>query len=95
MHTIHDIFYGNLMPPDNLNANKNKQYARLLKQHMELTRSLSEQLSPEMMDLHNQVCNVQGQMEAILSELYYVQGFRDGAGIMLDVMRGEEGDRNE
>lgn len=95
MHTIHDLFYGNLIPPDNLNANNNKQYACLLKQHMKLTRSLSEQLSPEMMELHNQVCNVQGQMEAILSELYYVQGFRDGAGIMLDVMRGEEGEHIE
>ena len=95
MTTISDLFFGNISPPDTLNANSNAQYTRLMKEHMKLTRSLSEQLSPEMMELHNQVCNVQGQMEAILSELYYEQGFRDGAGIMIDVVRGKEGDCND
>lgn len=95
MTTIRDLFLGNISPPDTLNANNNPQYTRLLKEHMKLTRLLSEQLSPEMMALHNQVCNVQGQMEAVLSELYYEQGFRDGAGIMIDVLRGKEGDHND
>ena len=66
MTTIRDLFLGNISPPDTLNANNNPQYTRLLKEHMRLTRSLSEQLSPDMFELHSEICNIQGQMETIL-----------------------------
>ena len=94
MHTISDIFYGNITPPDHLNAYSDKRYASLSKQYTELTQTLSGQLSAGQMELHNQICNVQGQMESILSQMYFVEGFRDGAGIMLDVLTGTKGEQD-
>lgn len=86
MHTISDIFYGNITPSDNLNAYSDKHYASFSKQVTELTQRLASQLSEEQMDLYNQIFDLHGRMNALLMELYYENGFRDGAGIMFDIL---------
>lgn len=89
MLTIKDLFYSDVSTSGF--STPSPEYVEIRETYFALEKQLTEQLNEEQVRLHNQIIDAIGQMDALSNAAHYVQGFRDGAGILLDVvgMNGE------
>ncbi len=88
MEFIKQLFNGN-MNPSALIVVKGSQYDKLSKKSLNVQDTLSEQLSDEQRKLLDELISIQDSLSTIVSEENYSAGFRDGAGMMIDVFTGE------
>ena len=82
--TIRDLYNGVIPVQTGILPNDNK-YQQLSDDYVSTYKALVDLLDPQQLELFNRITDLQGQIDAMDAEYRYVQGFRDGAGIMLDV----------
>ena len=87
MRNIQDIFYGNFLPPIN-SVSPDSEYEQLLSKLQSLDSEFTSGLTPEQREQYRRITNIHGQMNGLVVADNYIQGFRDGAAILLDVMFG-------
>ena len=92
MHDLSDLYHGRVGPSHTISP-ENSRYQRLLRQCSELRGKLEKRLSAEDLKLFHEVNDLQIQLTALELEINYIEGFRDGAGIMLDVACSPDSDR--
>ena len=90
MFFIENLWYGNIRPSQKA-IRKDSQYHKTLTHLTSLTTSLLADFSEEQRKLYNEIANVQGELDAIESKENFVEGFRYGAGMMLDVISEYKG----
>ena len=88
MKEILDIYYGNFQPPGN-SVSPDSEYEQLLRQLQTLDDVFTAGLSPEQLTQYRRINDLHGQMNSLVVADHYVQGFRDGAAVILDVVFGK------
>lgn len=92
MGAISELYHGRLGPshlikPDNI------RYHQLLDKCSELREKLEPQLSEDGLAVFAELYDMQAQMASLEMEMNYIEGFRDGAAVMTDVLTGESHSR--
>lgn len=87
MHKLSDLYQGRVGPSHTISP-ENVRYHSLMEQCGELREKLKSQLTDENLKILEDLYELQSQIISIELEINYIEGFRDGAGIMLDVMDG-------
>ena len=88
MGAISELYHGRLGPSHSIAPN-NSEYHQLLDKCSALREKLEQQLSEEMLAVYTELWDIQAQMASLEMEMNYVEGFRDGAAVMTDVLTGE------
>ena len=88
MKGIHDIYYGKFQPPSN-SVSPDSEDEQLLRRLQTLDDAFCSGLSTEQRTQYLRITALHGQMNGLVVADNYIQGFRDGAAILLDVMFGE------
>ena len=83
--TIHDLYNGAIPVQTGILQN-NSDYIQLSDAYLSTYKALVDLLDPQQLELFNRITDLQGQIDAMDAEYRYVQGFRDGAGIMYDIV---------
>ena len=83
--SIRDLYNG-VIPVQTGILQNNSHYIKLSDAYLSTYKELIDLLDPQQLELFNRITDLQGQIDAMDAEYRYVQGFRDGAGIMLDVV---------
>ena len=86
--TIKDIYHGNTSPLENRFAD-GSDYMKLTKEWLKLNAEFESSLTEQQKNVFNRLCDIQGEQASITNERYYQIGFRDGAELVLDILRGE------
>ena len=82
--SIRDLYNGAIPVQTGILQN-NSHYIKLSDAYLSTYQELVDVLDEKQLELFNRITDLQGQIDAMDAEYRYVQGFRDGAGIMLDV----------
>lgn len=88
MEFIKRLFNGNMNSSVAVTV-KGSQYEKLANKSLSVQKMLSEQLSEAQRKLLDELISIQDSLSMIVSEENYSAGFRDGAGMMIDVFTGE------
>lgn len=88
MEFIKRLFNGNINPSVAISV-KGSQYEKLANESANVQTMLSEQLSEEQNKLLEELISIQDSLSMIVSEENYSAGFRDGAGMIMDVIMGK------
>ncbi|MCR4646338.1 MAG: hypothetical protein K5695_13190 [Oscillospiraceae bacterium] len=83
--TISDLYNGTIPVQTVILPNDNK-YQQLSDDYVSTYKTLIDLLDTQQLELFNRITDLQGRIDAMDAAYRYVQGFRDGAGIMLDVV---------
>lgn len=86
---IKDIYHGNNTPVDRFYS-PGSQYAKLSKEWLTLSDEFVQGLSDKQRELFDKLTEIQSQQTEIINEDTYIQGFRHGASIMLDMLSGDD-----
>lgn len=84
-HIIDDLYLGNINPNENMRI-RHPEYLHLAKDSVELEKQLSDTLNKEQKQLFDDFVNTCGSMSALEIRLRFMEGFRLGAKIMMDVL---------
>jgi len=87
MKKISDFYYGK--PASENSTNSESAYHKLMEECVKLSQEFESRLSDDDFKLYQQLSEMQTRLSAITVTENYIQGFRDGAGIMIDVMLGK------
>ncbi|MBR4320699.1 MAG: hypothetical protein IKP69_11760, partial [Oscillospiraceae bacterium] len=67
---------------------RTEEYYRLIDEAEKLTETVNKLLADDALQTFHDLQETQHLLTSIASEDSYTRGFRDGAGIMLDVLNG-------
>ncbi len=90
MHDLSDLYNGRVGPTHAISPD-NTRYHSLQQQCGALREKLEKRLAAEDLKLLYEVNDLQILITALELEINYIEGLRDGAGIMLDVATGKRG----
>jgi len=82
---IDELYLGDINPNENMQID-NPCYSKLSKQAYSLSEQLESKLNPEEKKLFEAFINADCSMLALEVRLRFIEGFRLGAKIMLDVL---------
>lgn len=85
MGAISELYRGRISAPTDIRV-RTAEYDRLIDEAEKLTEALQEKLDSGTAKKLEELLDTQHMLTAIASEDSYTRGFRDGAGIMLDVL---------
>ena len=77
---IKEIYHGKMFPSSNIPNHPNPEYEKL-------SSEFEKTLTPEQMEIYHQLSDLQCNDAAFYSEAAYELGFKDGAKLMIDVMK--------
>ncbi len=83
--TIRDLYNGAIPVQTGILPNDNK-YQQLSDDYVSTYQELVDVLDEKQLELYNRITDLQGQIDAMDAEFRYIQGFKDVAGIMLDIV---------
>ena len=86
---IKDIYYGNITPAD-MHFESGSEYIRLNNKWLELEKEFTEGLSEKQKEQFCRLCEIQSEQTAIINEVSYMRGFRNGASLVLDILKEGE-----
>jgi hypothetical protein len=89
MGAISELYHGRLGPSHSIKPD-NIRYHQLLDKCSELREKLEPQLSEDGLAVFAELYDMQAQMASLEMEMNYIEGFRDGAAVMTDVLAGEQ-----
>ena len=89
MGAISELYHGRLGPSHSITPD-NAEYHQLLDICSELREKLEQQLSEDALAVLSELYDTQAQMASLEMEMNYIEGFRDGAAVMTDVLAGEQ-----
>lgn len=88
MKILEDFYYGNIRPYERC-VKKDSEYDRMRKEWQKFHEAFTENFSEDKMKKFNELIDLQGHMSEIVAAENYMQGFRHGAEMILDVLFGE------
>ena len=88
MGAISELYHGRLGPSHSITPD-NTEYHQLLDKCSALREKLEQQLSEDALSVYTELWDIQAQMVSLEMEMNYIEGFRDGAAVMTDVLTGE------
>lgn len=83
-NVIDDLYLGNINPNENMRI-CDPEYLHLARKSVKLERELTRLLNTEQKKLFDEFITICGSMNALEIRLRFIEGFRLGAKIMLDV----------
>ena len=84
---LQDLYYGNVIPCQH-DVRKDSDYAKQSLELLEMCDRLEKRLSADDKKLLNDITNMQGMLSETMVAESYIQGFRDCAELIIDVMFG-------
>lgn len=84
---LQDLYYGNIIPCQH-DVMKDSDYAKRSIELLELYDALEKRLSADDKKLLNDITDMQGMLSETMVAESYIQGFRDCAELIIDVMFG-------
>lgn len=84
---LQDLYYGNVIPCQH-DVRKDSDYAKRSLELLEMCDTLEKRLSADDRKLLNNITDMQGMLSETLVAESYIQGFRDCAELITDVMFG-------
>ena len=90
MFFIDELWHGNIRPSQKA-IRKDSEYHKTLMQLSSLINSLLADFNEGQRKLYNEIESVQGELNTIENKENFVDGFRYGAGMMLDVISEYKG----
>ena len=88
MGAISELYRGRISAPTDIKV-RAAEYTRLIDEAEKLTEALKANLDSGTVQKLEELLDTQHMLTAIASEDSYTRGFRDGAGIMIDVLNAE------
>ena len=89
MSALENLYYGNTNPCA-LSIKQNSELKELLQTMTESEKSLIEQFTDEERNLYNQLKDCDTKISDITQREMFIQGFKMGARLMLEVMLEEK-----
>ena len=84
---LQDLYYGNIIPCQH-DVRKDSDYAKRSLELLEMCDRLEKRLSADDKKLFNDITDMQGMLSETMAAESYIQGFRDCAELITDVMFG-------
>ena len=84
---LQDLYYGNVIPCQH-DVRKDSDYAKRSLELLEMCDTLEKRLSADDKKLLNDITDTQGMLSETMAAESYIQGFRDCAELIIDVMFG-------
>lgn len=84
---LQDLYYGNVIPCQH-DVRKDSDYVKRSLEFLEMCDRLEKRLSAEDKKLLNKITDMQGLLSETMAAEIYIQGFRDCAELMIDVVFG-------
>ena len=84
---LQDLYYGNVTPCEH-NVKSESEYAKRTRDLLEMCESLRQRPSADDKKLLNNITDMQGMLSETMAAESYIQGFRDCAELIIDVMFG-------
>ena len=84
---LQDIYYGNIITCQH-DIMKESDYAKRSLELLEMCDTLEKRLSADDKKLFNDITDTQGMLSETIVAESYIQGFRDCAELIIDVMFG-------
>lgn len=88
MKILEELYHGNIRPSEQC-VKRNSEYDRLRVEWLKLYEIFTKNYSECEMKSFNELIDLQSNMSEIVSAENYIQGFRHGAKMILDVLFGE------
>ena len=82
---LQDLYYGNFIPCQH-DVRQESDYAKRSLELLEMCGTLEKRLSADDKKLLNEITDMQGMLSETMVAESYIQGFRDCAELMIDVM---------
>ena len=84
---LQDLYYGNVIPCQH-DVRKDSDYAKRSLELLEMCDRLEKRLSADDKKLLNNITDMQGMLSETMAAESYIQGFRDCAELVVDVLFG-------
>ena len=84
---VQDLYYGNSMPCQH-SVKSESEYAKRTRDLLDMCDTLEKRLSTDDKKLLNDITDMQGLLSETMVAESYIQGFRDCAELIIDVMFG-------
>ena len=84
---LQDLYYGNVIPCQH-DVRKDSEYAKRSQELLEMCDTLGKRLSADDRKLLNNIMDMQGMLSETMVAESYIQGFRDCAELIIDVLFG-------
>ena len=88
MGAISELYRGRISAPTDIRIRAD-EYDRLIDQAEKLTETVDARLTGDAAEAFHELQDTQHMLTSIASEDSYTRGFRDGARILLDMLRGD------
>lgn len=89
MNIIRELYHGNIAPSECC-YKSDSEFSKLGLQWLELHNEFAKGLTEQQREQFIQLTDIQGQQTSVVTEESYVQGFRDGARMVLDMLSYNE-----
>lgn len=86
---IEDLYYGRLRPNELIKPN-DPEMQKINQRIIDSLQMLKERLSEEDFDQVDELLNLQSDSSSLHSALSFIQGYKIGALMMIDVLSGEK-----
>lgn len=83
--TLKAFYYGNLTPCERRMV-RGSEATRLVKELSDTDKLLSQSLPPELRPILDRLIKAQGDLDSIVAETSYIDGFKTGARFMLEIL---------
>ena len=84
---LQDLYYGNVIPCQH-DVRNDSDYAKQSLELLKMCDTLEKRLSTDDKKLLNDITDMQGMLSETMAAESYIQGFRDCAELIIDVMFG-------
>lgn len=82
---LKDLFHGNLAPADQQMI-PGSEAARAVAELSKAEKLLVQSLPPELQPIMDSVMKAQGKVDVVMAETNYVNGFKNGARLMMEIL---------
>ena len=89
--TLKAFYFGNLTPCERRMV-RGSEADRIVKELSEADKLLSQSLPPELRPVLDRLVKAQGDLDSLVAETSYIDGFKTGARFMLEILSDAGGD---
>ena len=81
---IEDLYHGKINPSEQCAITAPTELSEEWKR---LSEEFEKSLTPEQVEMYHRLSDIQSESASLDNEALYVQGFKDGARMMLDILK--------
>lgn len=83
--TLKEFYYGNLIPCERRMV-RDSEVTRIVKELSDSEAELSRSLLPEFQPFLDRLTKAQGDLDSIIAEASYIDGFKTGARFIMEIL---------